>query len=119
MRADGTLKLIGRADDMLNIAGTKFLPGPVEERLKEGVAVEDLCLVALPVANAPDKLCIVVVPFAGSDPEALRDRLSPLLPADLEPIDLVFADHIPRTEMGKARRAELVQALQQRDRAGP
>lgn len=115
LRDAQTLELMGRADDMLNIVGTKFLPGPVEERLRAAVAVGDLCLVALPAEGAPDKLCVVVVPLPGADPKTLRDSLSPLLPADLEPIDLVFADHIPRTEMGKARRSELVQALQLRD----
>ncbi|MDD9917251.1 MAG: class I adenylate-forming enzyme family protein [Rhodospirillaceae bacterium] len=115
LRDAHALELIGRADDMLNIGGTKFLPGPVEERLRAAVAVGDLCLVALPAEGAPDKLCVVVVPLPGTDPKSLRDSLSPLLPADLEPIDLVFADHIPRTEMGKARRTELVQALQLRD----
>ena len=79
------------------------------------IEVGDLCLVALPAEGAPDKLCVVVVPLPGADPKTLRDSLSPLLPANLEPIDLVFADHIPRTEMGKARRSELVQALQLRD----
>ena len=64
------------------------------------IEVGDLCLVALPAEGAPDKLC-VVVPLPGAAPKTLRDSLSPLLPADLEPIDLVYADHIPRTEWAR------------------
>jgi acyl-coenzyme A synthetase/AMP-(fatty) acid ligase len=109
-----TLQLIGRADDLFNIGGVKFAPGPLEERLRQSVTVEDLCLAELHDRAGLSRLCVVIVPSNESNTEDLQSKLSPLLPTNLGTIELVMANHIPRTEMGKAKRNELVQALQNR-----
>lgn len=115
MQSDQTLKLIGRADDILNIGGIKFAPTPIEEKLRASLPVDDLCLVALPSEDTLNRLCIVVVPHPGSRPQNLKAKIASLLPDNLGVIELVIADHIPRTEMGKAKRNELVQALQKQN----
>ena len=43
-----TLKLIGRADDILNIRGLKIAPHRIEEVLMEGLPVKDVGVTALP-----------------------------------------------------------------------
>lgn len=110
-----TLRLIGCADDMFNIAGIKFLPGPIEARMKEALPVRDICLVQVADEAGLNSLCVVAVPAEGTNPEDLRLRLPPHLPAGLPPVELVFADQIPRTETGKVIRIELVRALRQRN----
>jgi len=117
MQDERTLKLIGRADDILNIGGVKFAPGTLEEKLRQAVPVADLCLVELADDAGLTRLCIVLVPHDGSDTEDLKSLLSPHLPSNLGRVELVTANQIPRTEMGKAKRNDLVRTLQQRNRA--
>lgn len=109
-----TLKLVGRADDMFNIGGVKFLPGPAEERLREILPVADICLVALPGEAGLDRLSVVAVAEAHADTAFLKSTLAQHLPSDLGSIELIFADRIPRTESGKIKRAELTKTLKQR-----
>lgn len=114
MRDERTLKLIGRADDFLNIGGVKFDPGPIEEKLRQAIPVSDLCLVELADDAGLTRLCVVLVPHDGGNTEDLKSLLAPLLPSNLGRVELVTANQIPRTEMGKAKRNDLVRTLQKR-----
>ena len=117
MQDERTLKLVGRADDILNIGGVKFKPETLEEKLRQAVSVTDLCIVELTDDAGLNRLCIVVVPQDGSDGSELKGQLSAHLPSNLGRVELVTAKHIPRTEMGKAKRNELVHTLQRREGA--
>ncbi len=117
MQDERTLKLVGRADDILNIGGVKFKPETLEEKLRQAVSVTDLCIVELTDDAGLNRLCIVVVPQDGSDGSELKGQLSAHLPSNLGQVELVTAKHIPRTEMGKAKRNELVHTLQRREGA--
>lgn len=112
IQPDQTLKLIGRADDILNVGGIKFAPEPIEEKLRASLPVDDLCLVALPSEDTLNRLCIVVVPQSYVSLDDLKVKIAPLLPDNFGTVEWVTAGHVPRTETGKVKRNDLVQALQ-------
>lgn len=107
------LQLVGRADDLFNIQGIKFAPGPLEEKLRTGLPVDDLCLTVLPDTTGANRLWIVVVL---PDPEqlaAIRDAVVPKLPAVYGTVFFIAVRQIPRTITGKVRRKMLNDALLQ------
>ena len=107
------LQLVGRADDLFNIQGIKFAPGPLEEKLRTGLPVDDLCLTVLQDTTGANRLWIVVVL---PDPEqlaAIRDAVVPQLPAVYGTVFFIAVRQIPRTITGKVRRKMLNDALLQ------
>jgi acyl-coenzyme A synthetase/AMP-(fatty) acid ligase len=108
-----TLRLIGRVDDLLNIQGFKFAPGPLEEKLRAALPVTDLCLAAIADDAGVEQLCVVAAP---RDPDSLTDirrKLDPLMPDTVGTVRFVAVASIPRTTTGKVRRNELAQSLRQ------
>lgn len=107
---DGFLWIDGRVSDAINRGGLKIYPGDVEEVLRADPSVADVC-----VAGVPDRRVgempwawVVLAPGAALDADALRqlcrDRLAPYaVPAGFEVVD-----ELPRNEVGKVLRRELV-----------
>jgi long-chain acyl-CoA synthetase len=107
---DGFLWIDGRVSDAINRGGLKVYPGDVEEVLRQDPTVADVC-----VAGVPDRRVgevpwawVVLAPGATLDPDALarlcRDRLAPYaVPAGFDVID-----ELPRNDVGKVLRRELV-----------
>ena len=109
---DGFLWIDGRVSDAMNRGGLKIYPADVEEVLRADPAVADVC-----VAGVPDRRVgevpwawIVVASRATLDPDALaarcRERLAPYaVPARFEVVEA-----LPRNDVGKVLRRELVDA---------
>lgn len=107
---DGFLWIDGRVSDAINRGGLKVYPGDVEEVLRSDPAVADVC-----VAGVPDRRVgevpwawVVLAPGAVLDEAGLvarcRERLAPYaVPARFEVVDA-----LPRNEVGKVLRRELV-----------
>lgn len=64
---DGTLEVLGRADDVINTGGVKVPAGSVERALLAHVGVREACVVGLPDAQWGELVAAVVVP---ADPSA-------------------------------------------------
>ena len=102
-----TLKIVGRADDLLNIRGIKIAPHKYEEKLAAKLPVKDVCITASADPDGNNYICVVLVAESSLDLAAMADRISPYFPRGLGRIDVVLLDGIPRTSTGKVRRGEL------------
>ncbi len=107
LRGDGLIRLGGRLDDRLNVAGLKVDPREVEAACREAVGLRDCAVVGVPGADGIVEVCAYVVadrPVRRVDlVRALADRLSP----HKIPTRVVQLDALPRTAAGKLRAAEL------------
>jgi acyl-CoA synthetase (AMP-forming)/AMP-acid ligase II len=105
---DGFLWIDGRESDMINRGGLKLMPEEVENVLREHPAVRDVCVAGISDVRLGE------VPFAWVvTDDAVRDveleawcraRLSPYK----IPVGFEHVDDLPRSEIGKVLRNELV-----------
>jgi acyl-coenzyme A synthetase/AMP-(fatty) acid ligase len=96
----GTLRLLGRADDMLNIGGVKLPPAPIEERLRQLDGVSDAVLLRLRTEHDVGML-LVAIEAAAPDMAALEAKVRPILEPYPISYTLIAALSFPRTITGK------------------
>jgi acyl-CoA synthetase (AMP-forming)/AMP-acid ligase II len=108
---DGFLWIDGRVSDAINRGGLKVYPADVEEVLRADAAVADVC-----VAGVPDRRVgevpwawIVVTPGATLDPDALTARCRERLAPYAVPSRYLTVDALPRNDVGKVLRRDLVE----------
>lgn len=109
---DGTLRFIGRADDIINLAGVKVAPDAVEEEMAKTLpSREGYCLVRTPDPLRGDSVLIAAEEASAYTDESLisacRDSLTRLGVHSGAAIRVQRVPSIPRTDSGKPRRAEL------------
>lgn len=107
---DGFLWIDGRVSDAINRGGLKVYPADVEEVLRADAAVADVC-----VAGVPDRRVgevpwawVVAAPGATIDPDTLSARCREQLAPYAVPVRYVTVDALPRNDVGKVLRTELV-----------
>jgi acyl-CoA synthetase (AMP-forming)/AMP-acid ligase II len=117
--ADGFVWVDGRVSAMINRGGLKVFPDEVEEALRAFDGIADVAVAGVPDARLGEVPWAFVVRHAGAtvDPDALRafahDRMAPYK----VPAGVTFVDALPRNEIGKLLRQDLV-PLAQADREG-
>ncbi|MET8114783.1 amino acid adenylation domain-containing protein [Streptomyces prasinus] len=99
-RADGTLELLGRADDQIKVRGIRVEPGEIETRLRE----HPRCGRAVVLARAGT---LVAYHTGPATPGELRTHLARTLPDYLLPGAYVALPTLPLTGNGKVDRAAL------------
>jgi acyl-coenzyme A synthetase/AMP-(fatty) acid ligase len=121
-REDGRIALQGRISDVINMAGVKISPAPIEERLREAWSVSGICLLSMQDDRGEEEIHVVLE----SDAPIVLERLAPALNKEMHGftrarVHVVAA--LPRNDMGKIMRSrvrELVMAKRsQSDAAGP
>jgi long-chain acyl-CoA synthetase len=114
---DGFVWIEGRAGDVINRGGNKVHPDAVEEVLRLSPAVDDVAVVGGP----DERLGEVPVAFLVGRPVP-DDELVALCRDHLVAYKVPAAFHwtgpLPRSEVGKVRRADLVRSLPSPGRAG-
>lgn len=111
--ADGYYRVLGRADDAMNLGGIKVAAVEIEQVLNTHPAVLETAAVALSEAvGGPSRLVIFAVPRgAPVDSIALRHELQRLLAGRLNPLfqiaDVRWLDALPRTASNKVMRRTL------------
>ncbi len=108
----GQLVVNGRADDLIVTGGENVWPGPVEAVLVTHPGVAEVAVVGRSDPEWGQRVVAVVVatdPAAPPDLDELRARVRAVLPAPAAPHELVLVERLPRTALGKIRRAELGQ----------
>lgn len=108
--ADGRLVVHGRRDDLIITGGENVWPEPVEAVLRTVAGVADVAVAGTPDEEWGEVVTAYVVPSNPADPvelEVLRSAVKDVLPAFAAPRRLVPVDHLPRTAIGKLRRATL------------
>ncbi|MCU1352273.1 MAG: fadD 1 [Acidimicrobiales bacterium] len=111
---EGFVWIEGRAGDLINRGGNKVHPGAVEEVLRLVPGVDDAAVVGAP----DDRLGEVPVAFlvgSGADERDLLAACREHLVAYKVPVAFRWVDQLPRSEVGKILRAELVASLDDGD----
>lgn len=112
MDADGFYHFRGRADDLVKISGQWVWPMEVELALNEHPAVQEACVLALPLADGRMTLHAWVVPRPGHAPgpaleKALKEHAKAALLPHKYPRSIVFLASLPKTGTGKIDRQAL------------
>jgi o-succinylbenzoate---CoA ligase len=112
---DGTLRVLGRADDVINTGGEKVVPGDVERVLAAHPAIKDVAVVGRADPEWGQRVVAVVVP-AGPAPVTaelladLRTWVRRRLPDCAAPREVRLAAAIPLLPSGKPDRERLRRA---------
>ncbi|MGD0117852.1 MAG: amino acid adenylation domain-containing protein [Candidatus Binatus sp.] len=108
-QANGTLELIGRADDQIKVRGHRVELAEVETALCRHPAVQAAVVIGVPDAEIGNRLKAVVVLKNGSDTgeAALRDHCSAELPPYMVPEAIEFRASLPLMSNGKVDRRGL------------
>jgi acyl-coenzyme A synthetase/AMP-(fatty) acid ligase len=107
---DGFVWIEGRAGDLINRGGNKVFPDAVEEVLRLSSAVDDVAVVGAPDARLGEVPVAFVVgrPVPDSELDALcREHLV----AYKVPVAFHWIDELPRSEVGKVLRKQLMPLL--------
>ncbi len=108
----GEVRVLGRADALINSGGEKVNPAEVESALREEAGFDEVAVIGLPDAEWGEVVAAVYPLAAGAAPRELEDvrrALAGCLAPAKRPRRLVAvpAGAWPRDERGKLRRAEL------------
>ena len=107
---DGRLHVQGRLDDLIVTGGENVWPGDVEAALRSHPSVADCAVFGRPDPSWGQRVVAAVIPRdRGAPPtlEALRAHVGALLGRHQAPRELLLVDSLPRTALGKVRRAGL------------
>ncbi|MDQ1481613.1 MAG: o-succinylbenzoate---CoA ligase [Actinomycetota bacterium] len=105
--ADGRLRVVDRAKDLVISGGVNVSPTEVEHILGTHPAVDDVCVIGVPDAEWGERVVAFVVPVPGSQLPTLEDLrafAADQLAAPKLPRELRVVETIPRSTGGKALR---------------
>lgn len=113
VQRDGEPRLVvhGRRGELINTGGEKVWPEPVEQIVAQHPAVAEAAVAGVPDPEWGQRVvAFVVLRDATTAPslDEVRGLVKETLPAYCAPREVVLVDSIPRTAVGKIRRAELV-----------
>lgn len=109
---DGNLIILGREDDLINVAGRKIMPHVVEETVRQVPGVRDAVACVVTDRLGVRQLAIAIVGDPISDPVGFATGLRRPLHG-IQPSLVMRIASIPRTQSGKPRREEVARLLQQ------
>ena len=105
------IEVLGRTDDILNLGGIKVLADDIEEMVRARVPAADIGVCVLPDREGIEELWIGVA-YDAPDDRGIIDYMRPALTGfPYGHAHLVKLAAIPRTDLGKIRRAELRKAI--------
>ncbi|WP_406181075.1 condensation domain-containing protein [Streptomyces sp. NBC_01006] len=111
LTAEGRLYVTGRKRILIDTGGHKVNPVEVEEVLETHPDVAEAAVVGLPLAGGGDLLIAAVVPRGALDTTRLAAHCEGHLTGYKVPARFVAVEEIPRTPLGKTRRAALATLL--------
>jgi O-succinylbenzoic acid--CoA ligase len=105
---EGVVRVQGRIAEMIVTGGEKVWPVPVEQAVGRLASVAEVAVAGRPDPEWGQRVVAWIVP-AGDPPslEEVRDAVKESLPAYAAPKELLLVDRLPRTALGKLRRAAL------------
>jgi long-chain acyl-CoA synthetase len=107
--ADGDLRLVDRANDLIIVNGFNVYPNEVERVLEELPQVAECAAVGVPDERTGEHVVAVVVLRAGTEltEDEVRDHCAEHLARFKVPRTVRFVDELPHSVTGKVRRASL------------
>ena len=105
MDEEGFVYFKGRIKRMIITNGFNVYPITLEQLILSDPEVKEACVVGVPDPRRMHRVKAVIVPAAGADEAALKERLEALLADSVAryalPREYVFAESLPRTDLGK------------------
>jgi acyl-coenzyme A synthetase/AMP-(fatty) acid ligase len=97
-RADGRIRILGRADDVVNIQGRKAATAPIEQEIQDLLRVDEVCLFSGLNDQGIEELMIAIQ----SDRELPQSELDAVAGrfASFERVRFAILKEFPRTELG-------------------
>lgn len=111
--ADGRLHVEGRAEELIVTGGENVWPAPVEDLIRSMAGVRDVAVIGREDPEWGQRVVAVVVPEDAGRPPALvdiRDRVKQVMGPWCAPRELELVPALPRSALGKLRRATLRRA---------
>lgn len=108
---DGYIRIVGRrATDLIKTGGFKVGAGEVENALLEHGSVAEAAVIGEPDVDLGERIVAFVVVRPGVDCTAveLMDYVAETLAPHKRPRSVRFLHELPRNEMGKIRKSELI-----------
>jgi long-chain acyl-CoA synthetase len=107
--ADGDLRLVDRANDLIIVNGFNVYPNEVERVIDELPDVVESAAVGVPDERTGEQVVAVVVLRAGAEltEDEVREHCAARLARFKVPRSVRFADELPHSATGKLRRAAL------------
>ena len=112
---DGYYEIVGRARDLIISGGENIHPAEIETIALTDAAVAEAAVVGLPDARWGEVAVLAVVPRAGCEIDAARLQVAfdAALARFKHPRRIVVLPTLPKTALGKVRKADLALDLQQ------
>lgn len=109
---NGQLSVEGREGDLIISGGENVWPEDVEAAIRTSSFVADVCVAGISDPEWGQVVTAWIVP-SGDVPslEDIRSHVKQTLPSHCAPRRIEIISEIPRTSLGKPRRADLVQSL--------
>jgi acyl-coenzyme A synthetase/AMP-(fatty) acid ligase len=108
---EGNLVLVDRADNMLNLAGIKVAPAPIEAEIKLLPGVDDCVLLEEDTLSDLQTIAICIEASKKIDRALLEKAVIAVLAKRFKSYRFCFVKAFPRTETGKVKRKELQQQV--------
>lgn len=99
-RADGRIRVLGRATDVVNIAGRKLPSAPLEDRVRRAFGVAEVCAFSGPDASGDNALFVVIETPRPLSVQGLQQGLDELSPGHVHIVQLA---RLPRTANGTGK----------------
>jgi fatty-acyl-CoA synthase len=110
MREDGRIALQGRVTEVINVDGHKISPAPIEDRLREALGVDGVCLLSMQDDHGEEELHLVIEATTPVDTATLANVLRAEL-RGFPGVHVQYRSALPRNAMGKVLRQALTVAL--------
>jgi acetyl-CoA synthetase len=117
---DGYFWLVGRVDDVMNVAGHRISTTEVESALVDDPRVAEAAVVGATDPMSGQAIIGYVILRAGNEPsddlgEQLREHVSVKIGKIARPKTIIFTDELPKTRSGKIMRRLLRDVAEGRD----
>ncbi|KQN06816.1 AMP-binding protein [Sphingomonas sp. Leaf25] len=113
--SDGLLRFVGRADEMIKVAGNRISPTEIEEAVLAGSEVAEAVAIGVPDPRQGQAITVVARALVADAEDRVRTRLRRDLPMFQQPARYIWIDTMPRNANGKLDRSGLRALVLERD----
>jgi acyl-coenzyme A synthetase/AMP-(fatty) acid ligase len=100
-REDGRIRILGRIDDVINLAGFKVPTAPIEERIQRTLGADSVCVYSSLNRSGEEEVLIAVEKRARPADDVLAGAVKGF--AQFERVRWVFLESFPRTAGGMVK----------------
>jgi long-chain acyl-CoA synthetase len=104
---DGSLYLVGRSKDLINVSGFNVYPAEVEAVLEQHAGIRAAVVVGEPHALTGECVVAYVIAPGGLDPDDVTAHCQQRLSRYKVPVSMHLVDRLPLTNIGKRVRSRL------------